>query len=739
MIYRGSSLTVSALALVAVSLMPGVSSAQSADTPPQAADQPSVSGEILVVAQRRAERLEDVPVSVTALSQEALVRAGVSRFDDIGEISPATRIERTGIFLQPTIRGISSSAVGTGQENNVAVYVDGFYQPNPNSIGADLVNISDIQVLKGPQGTLYGRNAMGGAILINTRDPSFNDVALDMGASYGNLNDIRLRAYTSTPIGEGLAAGVSVYYRTNDGYIRDISGVDAAGYKTFEVRAKLKGELSNDFSFTLGYVHNYKSDPRALAFSAQSEASLGQIPLPPLGPLRTDQRDLISVDVMPKFQIFGDEGNLKLEWDTSLGKLTSYTAYAHQHGSQQLDFDATKIAYISAPSIFNRSNFNQAIDFAAQLTPVVNLIVGGNYFWDSSKTPRGEAYIGGVLFTQQRTFLGTRAYAVYGDLTWQIGEGLYLGGGLRYSRERKTVSSEYTYNLITGPGTLAPRTGAVFSDVTPRATLRYEVADRTNVYLSYSEGFKSGTFNTIGQNALAIITPVNPEKVKAWEVGAKTAGRAFHAEIAAYYYDYRDLQVSSLQTVPGTPQPVTILGNAGLARIYGAEASVSAAITEAFNIRAAGAYTHARYRSFPNASVQLVVNGINVGNIEQDFSGLRLARAPDWTFNFGADYTVPIGEGKLVMTGNASYSSKYAPTIETFDPQTGKPRFYQAGYIQASASIQYSIPGDNLSIGVFAENLTDKQFRIQSTANGQATYDILSEPRTYGVRIGYKY
>jgi iron complex outermembrane receptor protein len=703
------------------------------------AEEATGSDGILVVAQRRTERLEDVPVTVTALSQESLDRAGVSRFDDIGEISPATRIERTGIFLQPTIRGISSSAVGTGQENNVAVYIDGFYQPNPNSIGADLVNLSDIQVLKGPQGTLYGRNAMGGAILINTRDPSFSETAFEQGASYGNLDDIRLRAYLSTPLSDALAAGVSVYYRDNDGYIRDISGFDAARYKTFEVRAKLKGEIGGSLRFTLGYVHNYKSDPRGLAFSAQSEAFLGPFPLPPIGPLRTDQLNRISVDAPPKFRIFGDEGNLKAEWDTGIGKLSSYTSYARQHGSQQIDFDGTKVPYISSPSTFTWTTFNQAIDFAAAVMPGVDLIVGGNYYRGSSRTPKGDAYIGGMLFSSQKTYLGARAYAIYGDLTWQIADGLFLNGGLRYSRERKIVQSEYLFNLLTGPSVLAPRTKATFSDVTPRATLRYEVADRTNVYLSYSEGFKSGTFNTIGQSTLAVITPVKPEKVKAWEIGAKTARGVFHAELAGYYYDYRDLQVSSLQTIPGTPQPVTILSNAARARIYGAEVSVSAAVTEAFNVRFAGAYTHARYRSFPNASVQLVIDGINVGNIEQDFTGLRLARAPDWTFNLAADYTVPIGDGKLMLTGSASYSSQYAPTIETIDPATGKPRFYQGSYVQASASVEYTLPGDHLSFGVFMDNITDEQYRLQSSANGQATYDILSDPRTYGIRIGYKY
>jgi iron complex outermembrane receptor protein len=219
----------------------------------------------------------------------------------------------------------------------------------------------------------------------------------------------------------------------------------------------------------------------------------------------------------------------------------------------------------------------------------------------------------------------------------------------------------------------------------------------------------------------------------------KTVRGAFRAELAAYTYDYRDLQVSSLQTIPGTPQPVTILSNAARARIYGAELSVSAAVTEAFNLRFAGAWTHARYRSFPNASVQLVMNGMNVGNISQDFTGLRLARSPDWTLNAGADYTVPVGEGSLIVTGSVSYSSDYAPTIETIDQRTGRPRFYQSAYAQVSASAEYKLPGDHLSIGVFVDNLTDKRFRLQSSANGQATYDILSDPRTYGVRIGYKY
>lgn len=705
------------------------------------------SQDIVVTAQRRSETLERVPISVTALMGEDLVRAGVTKFEDIGNVSTSTRIGRVGIFAQPSIRGISSTAVSTGQENNIAIYVDGFYQVDPTALGADFANVRNVQVLKGPQGTLYGRNATGGALLIDTFEPSADEVIVDASAAYGNRDDKRLRAYVGVPVGEGISFGIGGYYRDNNGYIRDVAGFNTAPLRTTEVRAKLKMEPSASLTVVLGYNHTYLSDARGIAYSGKSDAYLGPLAVPPLGPLRTNQRDRSSVDLRPINHITQDEGTLKVRWEGDIGTLSSYTSFQRLRADNALDFDATAIPYIASMSNARRDSFMQSADFAFTPISSLDVIVGGMYFDNRARNPNGTSIIQGAVSQINDAKLNTKAYAAYVDLTLQLTDRLFINGGARYSHERKTVSFLYSFRAVGGPIIIAPPTSATFSDLTPRATIRYEIADRTNVYASYSQGFKSGTFNAGANTRLGVTTPVKPETVDAYEIGFKTARGLFHAEAAAYYYDYQDLQVSSLQTV-GT-QPTTFLNNAATAEIYGAEVSLSVAASRALNLRFGAAYTHARYKSFPAASVQLVVPVLSAAGVQigtrnlagqsQDFSGYRIARAPDWTGNLGADYTLAIGGGELALAGNVSYSSKYNPSNEVRDPTTGKSRFEQKAYFLGSVSADYTFPDENFSLGAYAENVANTRFKILDSANGQATYAVYNEPRAYGLRIGYKY
>jgi iron complex outermembrane receptor protein len=743
---RPALLASTAFGLAAAGLLaPSAAWSQATPAPASAAAAPSQFADIVVTAQRRAERLEEVPLSITAVTGEDLARAGVTRFEDIGNISPGTRVGRVGIFAQPAIRGISSSTVSTGQENNVAIYVDGFYQPDPTALSTDFANVRSVQVLKGPQGTLYGRNATGGAMLIETFEPS-DELMVDGSVAYGNRDDVRLRAYVGLPVANGVSFGVGGYLRDNDGYIRDIAGYHAAPFRSRDLRLKLKLEPVDELTATIGYNNTYLSDARGITYSPFADVYLGGLAVPPVGPLRTDQRDRVALNLRPVNRIKLDEATLKLAWESGLGTLTSYTSYQWQRADNAIDFDGTKIPFIASVSNARRNTFSQAADFTFSPAENLDLTVGGLYFDNNARNPNGTSLIMGNVNTIQATRLKTEAYAGYVDATLQIGERLFLNAGARYSRERKTVSSRYTFRAVGGPIVLAPPTSETFSDLTPRATIRYEISDRTNIYASYSKGFKSGTFNTVGNTPASITTPVEPEKVDAFEVGAKTARGPFRAEGAVWYYDYRDLQVSSLQTINAVP--TTFLNNAASAEIYGAELSLAASVTEAFNIRFGGAYTHARYKDFPAASVQLVVpvvvNGQvigtrNLGGQSQDFSGRRLARSPDWTGNLSADYTLPIGDGELVLAGNVTYSSKFYPTEPVVDPATGRARFEEDGYVLGSVSADYHFAGDRLSIGAYAENVGNTRYRVQYTANGQGTYAVYNDPRTYGVRLGFRY
>lgn len=764
------------------------SSALLSVVPAIAQDGASAGGDIIVTAQRRSERLVDVPLSVTALSGDDLARANVASFRDIETVSPGTRVSSTGVFTQPAIRGITSTAIGPGIENNVAFYVDGFYQPDNAALGSDFANVSGVQVLKGPQGTLYGRNALGGAILVSTREPTADKaIEFDAESTYGSRDDVRLRAFLGGRIGEGISLGVLAYYRENDGYLRipqesfaqpvvnqptsattsipryitpPTVGRNAAPYQNSEVRLKLKLEPSADFTAVLGYNHIYKFNPAAISYKMYANAYLSGLPVPAFGsPGRPAGIDATANNGPNDFHTRQNEGTMKIVWSLGFGTLSSYTSYTDLQPYFNSDYDGSLVNFLQIASDFDRKTFIENFDFTTSVSDDLTLIVGGLYYDDDSSS-RTNSFSLNNLVSQTSSRQKSKAYAVFGEATWETVPGLFLTGGLRYSYEKKRLDG-----VISGP--TAVSANANFDDFTPRATVRYEISPRTNVYASFSQGFKSGFFNSIGQTVLATTTPVKPEEITAYEVGFKTAQGGLRLETAAYYYDYKNLQVSQLlneSCAPGAagcaPRVGVFVTNAAKAEIYGAEASIHAEPVENLNLRLGVAYTHARYKQFNStalivcappggaprntdryiAGCAAVPAGANIGDpVVQDLSGRRIQRAPDWTVSLGGDYTIPVGSGDIVLAGNAFYSSSYAPTSETFDPVTGRSRFYQTGYITGSASITYNLPGEQWWIRGFVDNINDKRFKIVDTASGRGDYRIYSEPRRFGATVGFRY
>jgi iron complex outermembrane receptor protein len=729
-----------------VSVAAAAAANASAQTTPSGAGGP-VLGEVIVTAQRRSERLEEVPISVTALSGAELARAGVQDLRDLQTVAPSLQVSSTGVFTQLAIRGISSTAIGPGIENNIAVYVDGVYQPDSAALGSDFANVDNVQILKGPQGTLYGRNATGGALLISTLEPTDQHPIIQAEAGYGNLNDRRVRTYLGAPIRDGLSVGLGAYYRANDGYIKNIDGSDAAPYQDVEIRAKVKWEPTSDLSFLLGFNYFHKSDPVALAYSEQAFSPLHL----PVGPHYTNQIDKVSVAPNPTFTVRLKETTFRAIWNTDYGSFTAHTAYQDERPHFDSDYDATTLHIEQIPATFNRHTFIQQLDYNVKPIPTLQIQAGALYFKDQSSDNASVLLFAPPVTTafsvlqQANTTMRTTAYAGYIDATWEAIPHLFLNAGVRYSKDERTIEGYY---IQAAPiiARITPHypieafpTSAAFPATTPRATVRYEFAPQTNVYFSFAKGFKSGTFNAIARTPADLTTPVQPEKITAYEVGLKTAQSTFRFETAAFYYDYKDLQVNSLNDEPGFGV-VTVLTNAATAKIWGLEGSGAWAVTPNFNLRAGVAYTHARYGDFPNATVSIplpLANPTAIVQIGEDFSGQRIARAPDWTANIGADYTIPIGDGRLVIAGNGYYSSAYAPTTEAYNPATGQPYYYDKAYFIANFTVDYT--RDRYTLGAWVNDLGDARFPIVNAADTFGYHKVLSSPRTFGVRVAYSY
>lgn len=714
------------------------------------------SNDIIVTAQRRAERLENVPVSIVALSADVLQQSGVVRLTDIGQIATGVQINRGGSFTQPAVRGITTLTLGYGFENNTAVYVDGFYQPDMVTINGDLANLASVQVLKGPQGTLYGRNATAGAIVMETLAPS-QELESQAQISFGRFNDIRTQAYLSVPVSEKIAFSLAGYYRRSDGYIRDIGAdpastaddVDASPLQNESIRAKLLLKPTENLDITLGYNYGKVEDNRGTTYTINKYA----FAVPP-SPPRASALDTASSTVPADSTGKADEFTAKIALETGIGTLTSYTGYAKRLSFSVFDFDGSRpVITQSANTSIRQRTFQQTLDYTINAIDRLDLIVGGFYYNDKMDFGDGGArsYLGSFdaagLQNTQFVFLTSKAYALYADATYKLTDKLFLTGGIRYNDEKRTIR----YFVVPGANpVVAPpaQNAASFTASTPRAVLRYEIAPRMSVYASFSKGFRSGVFNPTVVASPAFVLPIKPERLTAYEIGFKMASSTFRFEAATYYYDFRDLQVGV--TVPSPVNPgavIQLISNANRAESYGVEAQATYTPTDDLTIRAGAAYNHARYTDFKNATG----NGLNeatqrnIAGQVQDWSGQQMARAPSFTANLGFNYEMDMAGGRLALSGNASYTSSFVvanPSL--FGPlgpagMANKQRYRQDGYAIANAQINWTDADDRMTLGVYADNITNTRFNFVLSGGLFGDFSQGNEPVSYGVRAGYKF
>jgi iron complex outermembrane receptor protein len=778
---------------------------------------------IIVTAQRGgSQRLENVPAAIVAVSGEALQTSGVRKFQDLAVVAPGVQISRSGSYTQPSIRGVSTTFAGGGQETNVAVYVDGFYTSDQLSINQDFANVEDVQVLKGPQGTLYGRNATGGAILISTRRPT-NTLTTDFSVSYApRFKDKQFQAFVAGPLARGIKFSVAGYYRDTVGYVRDINGFapnvvldpttytfgghnrpitesallsrggdHSAPFRNWSVRPKLEFDLGSAVKATLSYVHNYVNDPRAFAYGAVGNLLNGR-PSYNGYPTAVNLVDRTSLNFQPVNRSESDEYNSTLAFDLGRsGTLESRTALRTQKDFQTYDLDSTAAdsglpntpAAVGTTYIgiqFNtRRTLTQQFDYAGNFGPL-KLLAGLFYYDDHFATPSGIEDIGiGSNPTATNLQFKTKAWAAYLDGTIKFGDKLFVTVGGRYSHDEKMLSRE-RYNNV---GVLVPtETTVCYTDAanpvfnasctfqnfkrakgnafTPRAVIRYNLSPGTNIYASFSRGFKAPTINTAPPfNALL------PETVSAYEVGFKTAHGGFRGELSGFYYDYKNNQVSALNA--SSPSVTTLIQNSGGAKIYGIDATLAYRFPASpLNVRVGFEYLHARFTDFGNAT-NVIVSPANLNtSVIGSWTGRRLARAPDFSGSAGFDYTLDLAGGKLVISGTGTYSSRYAPQNASYqctrvsrnaggadiafvpgtqgycaaqsDPLTPG-RFEENGYFLANAQVGWTDPSKHLTLTVYGDNITDQRYKIITTGFAYHSYTMYNEPRTVGVRMRYRY
>jgi len=753
--------TAIAVLVAAACAAPAVAETAAAETAATEASATTAVTEVIITAQKRNESAVNVPISIVAVSGQNLAKSGVHDMADLATVVPGLHIDDAGAFFQPSIRGVGTAIAGAGASANVATYVDGIYKPNALSNDFDFIDVDSIQVLKGPQGTLFGRNSTGGNILVTTRAPSFTP-QLEAQASYGSFNTVQGAVFGTTGLTDKIAASLMVSGDRSDGWVHnDYTGKSANPSYSYSTRVKLLFKPADGWKFTLTGDLFRVNDPSAYAASAykgESDAANFGVPLSVGNPTHVSLSGLVAHIVE------GGSIALKSEVDLGFADLTSYSAGQWQNGREATNelaaafptngsapiSPALQDAVTNADWFYHENTYTQEFDLSHQGKGPVDWVAGLYYYYDDTTYepfnlglygpfgPGGElsgapypwpasAYVNTGDLRYSGFTLPTYSGAAFADVTYNLDRWHFTVGG-RYSRDR-VVERFTSYPSIPdgfNSGTFVPFTVSAahdFSSFTPRAIVRYSLTDSSNLYVSFSEGTKAGLYNSSG--FLLQMTPLQPERLKDFEGGYKINGNGWRFEVSGYYYDYTNLQVSTY--IGGQ----AFLQNAPSARIYGGEASLKARLTDNFDVSLGAAVTHARYTDFPNAALQTFSPIYGVVNSTTNVSGGPMERTPDFTGDITLNYHTPLMGGlfEFVATGTMQTQSSFdfANTIE--DP----------GHALLNLRAAWTDASKRWTLSVNGRNVTNTVYLVQVLPNAGGFGATYGEPANVNVELRYRY
>jgi iron complex outermembrane receptor protein len=737
--------------IAAVVLCCGVSNiamAQDATTVPQ--DQPQASNDpsdIIVTAQRRSQSLLDVPLAISAIGGDALETKGITNSASLATAVPNLQVSSSFGRTQPnfSLRGISvANEFNSNQASPVGVYIDDVYIAARTSHGMGLFDLDRVEVLRGPQGTLFGRNTTGGAINFITRQPKLNGTEGYVQAGYGNFNTFKAQgAIETTMVEDQLGVRVAVNYEKGNGQIKNVypGGRDANSVDSLQGRIALRakpgdGPLDIKIRAYAGRDRGTQATPLGIP-SERAASGLGffQINENRVGLSRTNA--------------WGVAGNVSLELSPTV-TLTSITSYdgGKLDLDQAADGSPNDVLDIHWKSGFRQFSEEARINYEGD---ALKLVGGLFYGWDRTVTDNrfniGSALAPGVdggFFQHYRQ--SRRSYAAFLQGDYDLTDKLVLTLGARYTWDRGQYRDGYAYLFAGGvddamtplastvpcagaPGTCAYDPTARYNldgrnnALTGRAALSYTFDNGVLVYASYSRGYRSGAFNGGSYTSSSGVNYVEPERVNAYEAGVKGRFLDNHLTLSAagFYYDYTNQQVQDLRA-----GPVNILVNAPKAQVYGGEVEATLRLAPTFTINGSAGYLHATYKD-------LTLQGV-------DLSGNALPFAPKWSAQLGFDWKIiDAGADTVTFSPSASYFSRqyFSPFNETNTPGTGQvnSELQQGAYAKVDAALAWQ--HDNLELRGWINNAFNRKVLAYGLDLRGAgfNYNLLipAAPRTYGV------
>jgi iron complex outermembrane receptor protein len=743
--------------------------------------------EVLVTATKRSESLQDVPLSVTAFSQNDMDLRGFSNLQGIQESTPNLNfsVQSAGQNVaRVTLRGVGTETLVGGGDPGVALHIDGVYVGRNSVAAGDIFDIARVEVLRGPQGTLFGRNATGGSINIITERPQDEfEASVDMAV--GNYNALRVRGVINGAVTENVNARAAIFSDKRDGFYDNLfNGRDGDDKDSLGGRVQFLWESDSGNEVLLrGYYSRYDAvgpgttylgddlPPTANGYPGGHITGVSSGPLPPAGaPIVADLYGLATTaagnpalprptnrrDIRKDAPEFIDQTIKGVDLDVSFNVsenvlLKSISSFQTNDNEILVDSDNSELPIQTRYRLNEAEQFSQELEFVSQADGPLEWILGAYYYHEeltetfNTITPAGllpltvplppGAVPGGGGIAQDRVAdHEIDSYALFARVSYDFTEQLTFTGGVRQTWDEKSqyrpfggqvdLTNNYTFMGMGATGPLPPSEASdSWSELTYRFTADYSLTDDNMLFASISRGYKSGGFDFNG-GALEegeVQVPYEPEFVNAYEIGSKNKFYDDRVILNLTAFYYDYTDLQVFRLTGDGP----LTDNAAESTIWGLEAETEIAVSEAFRIDASVGHLDATYDEYL----------VEVPPPAQDFTGKSLNYAPDWTAHVGAEYTAMVGQDELIFRVDWSYRS------DTYFDRANTDLDTQEAYSLVNARIRYK--AEKWFADVFAQNMTDEEYVTGQLINppfacGCRTVN-LGPPRTYGVTVGYRW
>jgi len=700
--------------------------------------------EVVVTAQKREQSLMDAAIDVTAFSGIQLREAGIDDVFGMAKAIPGLTIQNTGANPQIFMRGVGTRITGTGLDSAVAVYVDDRFVTRQTGQVFDIYDVERVEVLKGPQGVLFGRNSTGGAIRIITAEVS-DELEGELNFGYGTEEYQMASGFVNVPVTDNFGIRISAQSRQRDAFKENIfeGGADFDDLDAQSVRVKARWDVSDNSTLKFSYDRSKATD---LSSSGAVSLDRGNPRGVALGGITTSERDKIASSLgtdpfygSPKIE----SDSFQLRFETSLSDsldLVAYLHYADFRSAKPGDYDGTSFQDIEVESaFFDASDVGFGIELSSNSDGPLSWVVGANAFEGDAESDFdlrvGPAGGGKLRLSTGYGFYDNTAYGVFGSFDYDLNERWTLTVGGRYTYEDKENSLATSLIAVATVSPVPASDGESWNEFTPKVTLTYNL-DNGIIYGTFASGFKSGGYN----HPLKVGAVIQPETIDMIEVGYKAdLSDSVRLTSAFFAYSYDDLQVTKAASGGGT----VTTENATDSDIMGLDVDLTWAATEKLTLRFNAEYLDTEYKDYETAgrAPNTVLTGdpaaIGYGFVFFNAEGQEMLRAPELAAYLSMQYDSPIDvggrEGSLSLNMNYAWKDDYLFDFEV-DPLVDVTQDAH-GILNARATLTI----DKVSLSVWGKNLTDEVYFFDKVVAGTNNRGNYGHPRTYGVDFAYRF